>query len=269
VVQSAVESRHAQYALRDSLVAREVQAEALRKSEEALRQADRMKDEFIATLAHELRNPLAPIRTGLQIVHRDPSGESSARALAMMERQVTYMVRLIDDLLDVSRISRGRLELQKEEVPLAAVIDRALESTKPYVEAAKHTLTVSLPRDNVILHADPMRLAQLISNLLTNAAKYTPNEGTITITARCVSGIVTIDVIDSGIGIAPEMLPRVFDMFSQVTSSIGKSQGGLGIGLALSRRLAELHGGTLEASSAGLGRGSTFTVTLPVNGRVG
>lgn len=234
-----------------------------RKNEETLRQADRMKDEFIATLAHELRNPLAPIRTGLEVLRFAPSGEHATRAREIMERQVAHMVRLIDDLLDVSRISTGKLEIRREPIALSTIIQAALESSQPLFNNAQQTVTTTLGDGDAILNGDPTRLAQVLGNLLTNASKYTPAGGEIKIKVQSLPEKVRIEVIDSGVGIAPEMIPRVFDMFCQVRGDVGKDQGGLGIGLTLARRLTEMHGGTLEASSAGLGRGSTFTVTLP------
>lgn len=258
LTRSALYARRNQYMVRDLLNERQNIVEILRN--EAT-----LKNEFLATLAHELRNPLAPIRTGLQVLRLSTSKEGSARTLDMMERQVRHMVRLIDDLLDISRISRGTLNLRKERVSLNSLVENAVESSKPLIEAGKHTLTISLPEEDVVLDADATRIAQVISNLLNNAAKYTPNGGTIALTARCTNKTVRIEVADNGVGLPPEMLTKIFDMFSQVDPLLPRSQGGLGIGLTLARRLTEMHNGTVEATSAGIGKGSTFIVTLPYN----
>ena len=235
-------------------------------AEEALREADARKDEFLATLAHELRNPLAPISNGLAILrHADAASPVGVRARELMERQLSYLVRLVDDLLDVSRVSRGKVELRKGIVSLNAVVDLALETSRPLIEAARHALTVTLPSDTVLLHADATRLAQVLGNLLNNAAKYTPAGGHIVLAAQHQpSGRVSITVSDNGIGIPAEMLGRVFDLFTQVGSALERAQGGLGIGLSLARRLVEMHGGHIHAESAGPGLGSTFVVELPV-----
>ncbi len=256
VIRIALEARRNQYIVRDLLQERGALIVQLRH------EAD-MKNEFLATLAHELRNPLAPIRTGLEVLRRAPPGDPFTRTLDMMERQVTHLVRLIDDLLDVSRITRGKLELRKQKVSLSLLLSNAVESSRPLVDAGKHTLTISEPDEVITLNVDPTRIAQVISNLLNNAAKYTPKGGTIALTARHKDDTIQIEVKDNGIGLSPEMLSKVFDMFSQVEPSMTRSQGGLGIGLTLARRLAEMHNGTVEALSAGPGSGSTFTVTLP------
>lgn len=229
----------------------------------ALRDADRDKDEFLATLAHELRNPLAPVRTGLNLLKLAPGGEQAARVRDMMERQFGHMVRLIDDLLDVARISRGKVTLVREQVTLQDVVASALETSDPLIAAARHTLELRLPEAPVHLFVDPMRLAQVLSNLVSNAAKYTPDGGTITLSAACEPDTVTLQVTDTGVGIPAEMLPRVFEMFTQVGQTVPRAQGGLGIGLALVQQLVALHGGTVAAESPGPGRGSTFTVTIP------
>ncbi len=230
---------------------------------EQLSEADRRKDEFLATLAHELRNPLAPIRTGLAIMKRDPAGPTAARAREIMERQLSHMVRLIDDLLDVSRITLGRLQLKKENVTLSTIIESALEASRPAIEAGQHTLRVSLPEREVWMYADPTRLSQTTSNLLNNAAKYTPDHGTIELIAVHTNSGVAISIKDNGLGIPPEMKELVFQLFGQVNRTLDRAQGGLGIGLALVRNLVELHGGTVHAESEGPGKGSTFTVSLP------
>jgi PAS domain S-box-containing protein len=233
---------------------------------EQLREQDRLKDEFLATLAHELRNPLAPIRTGVQLIRR--AGHNPAlleKACPMMERQLEQMVRLIDDLLDVSRISRDKLELRREWVELSAVVQSAVETSRPLIEAASHTLTVSLPEEPVLLDADAVRLAQAFSNLLNNAAKYTERGGHIWLTAESngSAGEAVVRVRDSGIGIPADRLPHIFEMFVQLDRS-DRSQGGLGIGLTLAQRLIQLHGGSISVASEGPGTGSEFTVRLPV-----
>jgi PAS domain S-box-containing protein len=236
-----------------------------KKAEDALREADRRKDDFIALLAHELRNPLAPLRNGLQVM-RLAGGQANAvaEARAMMDRQLGHMVRLIDDLLDVSRISRDKLSLRRSRVLLTDVISNAVEAARPLIEAAGHELTVSLPPRPIFLDADLTRLAQVFSNLLTNSAKYTERGGHIWLGAESGNGTVTVSVRDNGIGIPADALPCIFDMFSQVDRSIERSTGGLGIGLALVKGLVEMHGGTVAAASAGQGKGSAFTVRLPV-----
>jgi len=236
-----------------------------KNAEESLREADRRKDEFIALLAHELRNPLAPIRNGLQVV-RLAGGDADiiARARAMMERQLSHMVRLVDDLLDVSRISRNKMELQRGHVLLADVAMNAIETARPLIDAEGHDLVVSLPQRPISLNADVTRLAQVFSNLLVNSAKYTPPGGRIWLSAKQDNRAVTVSVRDNGIGIPPVFLENIFDMFSQVDRSIERRSGGLGIGLALVKGLVEMHGGTVSATSEGEGKGSTFTVTLPV-----
>lgn len=257
-VRAALRSRHKQYEVRDHL------AERVR-SAEALREADRRKDEFLATLAHELRNPLAPIRNGLQVLRLAGGGsEMVAEARIMMERQLGHMVRLVDDLLDMSRITRNKLELRRERVALATVIHDAVETGRPLIEQFGHTFSMTLPPNPVYLDADPVRLAQVFSNLLTNAAKYTESGGRISLKAELHGGEVLVRVADTGLGIPAEALPSIFEMFSQVDRNLERAQGGLGIGLTLVKRLAEMHGGTVEARSQGPGQGSEFIVRLPV-----
>lgn len=234
---------------------------------EALREADRRKDEFLATLAHELRNPLAPIRNSLHILRL--AGSESRAAIdvrEMIERQLNQMVRLVDDLMEVSRFTRGKVELRKEQVDLAAAVRSAVESSRPFIEASRHRLTISLPEDPIILDADPVRLAQALTNLLNNAAKYTQPEGQIWISARRDGGQALLSVRDDGIGIPREMLPKIFDLFAQVDRKSTHAQGGLGIGLTLVRNLVELHGGSVEARSAGPDKGSEFLIQLPLGG---
>jgi PAS domain S-box-containing protein len=237
----------------------------LRRVAAELSEADRRKDEFLATLAHELRNPLAPLRNGLQIMRLSgDSPETVQQTRTMMERQLTQMVRLVDDLLDLSRISRGTVELRKERVPLLAVIQSALETSGPIMATAGHELTIDLPKEPILVDADLTRLSQVFGNLLNNAAKYTERGGHVWLSALKQGDEVVVSVRDTGIGIPVEMLPRVFEMFTQIDRNLERSQGGLGIGLTLSKRLVELHGGTIEAKSEGERKGSTFTVRLPL-----
>lgn len=232
---------------------------------EAAETANRAKDEFLAMLGHELRNPLAPISTALQLLKlRGVTGGESERAI--IERQVQHLVGLVDDLLDVSRITRGRVELRKEHIDLAEVVARAVEIASPLLEQQRHKLEVDVPR-GLIIDGDPGRLAQVIGNLLTNAAKYTEPSGEITVRAEARDGHVELSVRDTGIGIEPEMLSRVFELFAQEKQSLDRSQGGLGIGLAIVRGLVELHGGGVTAASAGKGLGAEFTVRLPLAAR--
>lgn len=230
-----------------------------------LREADRRKDEFLATLAHELRNPLAPIRNGLQILRMSKDEAMSANVRDMMDRQLSHLVRLIDDLLDVSRISEGKIALRRGLISAQSAIDSAVEGSKPLIEGGKHRLTLDVPDEPVWLSADPIRIAQIISNLLNNAAKYTPQGGELRLAAAVEQGGVSISVTDNGIGIAPDMLPRIFDLFTQVDHRKEQAQGGLGIGLALVKQLVAMHGGTVKAESAGLEKGSTFTIWLPLS----
>lgn len=235
-----------------------------RAAEDALKAADQRKDEFLATLAHELRNPLAPIRNGLQIMRMTKDAAAIARAQSMMERQLQQMVRLVDDLLDVSRITTGKLVLRTERVSLQEVVTTAIDAVKPLIDAKRHMLSLELPTQRVELDADPTRLSQILANILNNAVKYTEPGGSIRVTARLVQGAVEIRVSDTGIGIAAEALSSVFEMFTQFDASPERTHGGLGVGLALAKRLVQLHGGTISARSDGLGYGSEFTVRLPV-----
>jgi PAS domain S-box-containing protein len=236
-----------------------------KRIESELRDADRKKDEFLATLAHELRNPLAPMLHAIQILKAgSPLPPELEWARRVLDRQAQVMTRLLEDLLDVSRISRNRLELRTERVELAAVLDCALETSRPVIAAGRHQFTLSLPPEPILLEADPVRLAQVFSNLLNNAAKYTEEGGRLALVARRHGGEVIVSVRDSGIGIAPEMLPHIFAMFSQATPGSVRSQAGLGIGLPLVKGLVEVHGGRIEARSDGPGRGSEFVVRLPV-----
>ena len=230
-----------------------------------LRDQDRHKDEFLATLSHELRTPLSAMKNGLQLLrlgNEDPALLLHARSI--LDRQVQQVVRLVDDLLDVSRINSNRLELRTEWVELATVIKNAVEASRPAIEAARHEFSISLPSHPVLLDADPIRLAQALSNLLNNAAKYTEAGGSIVLSAEQQGRRVVISVRDTGVGIPPETLPHIFRMFVQSRRSVDRSQGGLGIGLPLVKRLVEMHGGSVEARSDGPGTGSEFVVRLPV-----
>jgi CheY-like chemotaxis protein/two-component sensor histidine kinase len=212
-----------------------------------------------------LRNPLAPIRTGLQVLQRNSSAEQATKTRQMMERQLGHLVRMVDDLLDISRVTLGKLTLKKERVDFRAILHSALETARPLIELSGHELALRLSKDPLPLDADPTRLAQVIANLLNNAAKYTPAGGRIQLTADIDSAsALVIKVSDTGIGIPPDMVQRVFDMFTQVGRSMDRAQGGLGIGLTLVRRLVQMHGGTIDAESPGTGLGSTFTVRLPL-----
>jgi len=241
-----------------------------KRAEESLHEADRRKDEFLATLAHELRNPLAPICNSLHIL-RLAEGDAASHqdVVEMMERQVQHMVRLVDDLLEVSRITRDKIELRLEQVELAAVVRSAVEASRPMIEAAQHQLAITLPREPVVLNADPVRLSQVFANLLNNAAKYTDSGGQIWLAANVqpkpeLPAEVIVSIRDTGIGISPAMLPRVFDMFAQSDSSYERAKGGLGIGLTLVKKLVQLHGGSVEAHSEGPGCGSELVVRLPL-----
>jgi PAS domain S-box-containing protein len=236
-----------------------------KKMEAALKEADRRKNQFLATLSHELRNPLAPIRNAVQILKtKGPPVPELQWARGVIDRQVEVMSRLLEDLLDVSRISHNKLELRTERVELAAIVNAALETSRPLIEAGDHELIVTLPPETIHLDADPVRLAQVFANLLSNAAKYTEEGGQICLSAQQQGSDVIVSVKDNGIGIAAEMLPRVFEIFAQSSQALERSQGGLGIGLSLVKGLVELHGGSIEARSDGPGRGSEFVVRLPV-----
>src|SRR5688572_24385921 len=230
---------------------------------ERLRDQDRRKDEFLATLAHELRNPLAPIRTGLHILRMTSDPAMATKSREVMERQVGHLVRLVDDLLDVSRITRGKVTLSREPLDLHDVVDTAVELSRPMIDAHAHTLHLNVPDHPLPLDGDRTRLAQALANLLNNAAKYTPPGGRIAVDVEPAPGAWRVRVRDNGIGIPADMLGRVFEMFTQVDHSIDRAQGGLGIGLTLVRRLVELHDGSVDVASEGPGTGSTFTVQLP------
>jgi len=235
------------------------------EAEQALRAADQRKDEFLATLAHELRNPLAPIRNALELIRRRPDDrEVSGSAREIMERQLRQLVRLVDDLLDVSRITRGSLTLQREPVLLGRVIQNALDVARPLIEGRGLRFVVSLPPEPVLLEADLARLSQAILNLLDNAAKFTPPGGSVVLAGQIENGFLALTVTDSGVGIPGDKMAEIFEMFAQLDRTHERPYSGLGVGLSLARRLVELHGGTLTAESEGAGRGSRFTLCLPV-----
>jgi PAS domain S-box-containing protein len=236
-----------------------------KKIQQALRETDQRKDEFLATLSHELRNPIAPIRTALEVLRlADGDQERTDAAHAIMERQLKQLVRITDDLLDVSRIIRGELELRRERTDLRTMVRNAIETVKPLIDAAGHVVRIKGPTDPMWLDADPARLTQAIGALLNNAIKYTDRGGLIEVNASVQRGFGVLAITDSGIGIKASELSRIFDMFTQTDRALDRSRGGLGIGLTLAKRLIDLHGGTLEARSRGIGHGSTFTVTLPL-----
>jgi signal transduction histidine kinase len=260
---AALSARKRQLQLCEHLIEREQTAEALRL-------ADRRKNEFLATLAHELRNPLAPIRNSLHILRlSDFEDETAARLHEVMERQLGHLVHLVDDLLELSRVTGGKIELRRRRIELAAIVRSAVETSAPLVESARHQLAISLPAEPMFVDVDPVRMVQVIANLLNNAAKYTDDGGQIWLNARCVDGQAVISVRDSGIGIAPEMQSQIFEMFVQVDRAAGRSYGGLGIGLTLVRSVVEMHGGRVEVKSEGEGHGSEFLVYFPLSVEVG
>jgi signal transduction histidine kinase len=235
------------------------------QTEAALREADRRKNEFLATLAHELRNPLAPLRNVAEILRGgDGDPRVIARVAGVIERQVAVMVRLVDDLLDASRVGRGRIELRREWTDLASVVCHAVEAMRPMCEAKRQQLTVEVPEQPVPICADATRLVQAISNLLGNACKFTKGNGNVHVRAHAREGMAIIQVGDDGIGIDAQHLPRIFDMFTQVDSATDRAYRGLGIGLTLVKTFIEMHGGSVVARSEGLGKGTEFTITLPL-----
>jgi signal transduction histidine kinase len=260
-IRYAIQQRHVESELERRVKER---TEELDRVNAALRDADRRKDEFLATLAHELRNPLAPIRNALEIMRISadkPEAVASARAL--MERQVATLVRLIDDLLDVSRITRGKVRLTRERLQLGAILEAAIEQSRPLLDKAVQTLTVALAEKPMWVSGDRVRLAQVFTNLLNNAAKYSEPGGKVSVEAMQESSRAVVRIRDNGVGIPADVLQRIFEPFTQVDRSLNRSQGGLGIGLNLVRRLVELHDGTVTAQSGGSGRGAEFTVSLP------
>jgi signal transduction histidine kinase/CheY-like chemotaxis protein len=236
-----------------------------KRAQDALRDADRRKDEFLAMLAHELRNPLAPIRNAITLLEQlCPRDEMLKRATAVIHRQSEHLTRLVDDLLDVSRITQGKIKLQKERIDLITIIERAVEVSRPMMDQRKQQLTVSIPDETVMFEGDLTRLSQVVSNLLDNASKYSENGGQIWLSAKLKSTEMVLRIRDTGIGIPPDFLPHVFELFTQSDHSLDRSHGGLGIGLTLVRALVQMHSGTVEALSDGLGHGSEFVVRLPV-----
>ncbi len=240
------------------------QRDELELQAKALRDADRRKDEFLATLAHELRTPLAPLRNGLDMLQRNPDSANAGDLRNMMDRQLVHLVRLIDDLLDVSRVSQGKIELRKQVLEVADIVRAAAEASRPLIDGSNHALTLDIPSNALWVEGDQVRLTQALSNLLNNAAKYTPAGGKISLVARSDNRQVAIRVTDNGVGIPKDMQAHVFELFAQIDDHLQRSQGGLGIGLALVRQLAEMHGGSVEASSEGPGCGSSFTIRLPL-----
>jgi signal transduction histidine kinase/DNA-binding response OmpR family regulator len=236
--------------------------EALRESEARAREADRRKDEFLAMLGHELRNPLAPIMTALQLMELR-GDKSNAKARQVIDRQVRHLARLVDDLLDIARVTRGKIQINRQPIDLVSVVERAVEMASPLLEQRRHNLRLAVPHRGLVVDADPERLAQVVANLLTNAARYTDPGGSIVLAVRSEGDRVIVSVKDNGKGIAPELLPKIFDLFVQGERTSDRAQGGLGIGLALVRNLVELHGGRVAAKSDGPGTGSEFVVELP------
>jgi signal transduction histidine kinase/CheY-like chemotaxis protein len=251
--------------LEESNLKLQQESDERRNAETALRLADKRKDEFLATLAHELRNPLAPMVNALTLMEMaNAPPEALRNARAIIERQLSHMIRLVEDLLDVSRISRGKLTIRKELVELSGVMKSAVDTVRPLLAAKDQSLSISLPDQAVYLQADPVRLSQVFSNLLNNATKYTPPAGRISVAATVEDDVACVRITDSGKGISPATLPVMFDMFVQDEHTDLRGQPGLGVGLALAKRLIELHGGTIDADSEGRGHGSTFSVRMPV-----
>ena len=257
-IRTALRARERQYQIREHLAERATAVETLKE-------ADRRKDEFLATLGHELRNPLSPLLTSLYLLKRSGSSRRLvARTVAVMERQVHFLVRLVDDLLEISRITRGVIDVTMQPLDLNAIVNAAIESSRPFVESGRHQLILTSPADPIIVKGDSVRLTQVFANLINNAAKYTDVGGHIWIDVRCQDSEAVVAVRDDGIGIAPEHLSAVFDMFTQVNRSDRRTQGGLGIGLTLVRSLVDVHRGSVAARSEGIGTGTTFEVRLPL-----
>ncbi len=256
-VEAALRARRRQYQIRDQLT-------ALREGEESLRNADRRKDEFLAMLAHELRNPLAPIRTATEVLARTLPAQDHNRATAdLVKRQVTHLTRLVDDLLDVSRITQGRIQLHHSTLDLSIIVAQAIEATEAMLREKHHVVSRLSDLQPLYVNGDAARLLQCVTNLLTNAAKYTDPGGDIRIQLRAEQEQAVLSISDNGIGIAPELLPSIFELFVQSERSLDRSQGGLGIGLSVVQRLVRMHGGNVKAISAGPGRGATFEIRLP------
>jgi signal transduction histidine kinase len=242
----------------------ELQRDGLEAAAQALRRADRHKDSFLAVLAHELRNPVAALSGGLHLLGKDLSPERAQDIRTRMERMLTHLTHLVDDLLDVSRVSQGKISLKKEQIELSEILQSAIEASQHSLDAGRHRFITDMPNQAIWLEADHTRLAQVVANLLNNAAKYTPPGGTVSLSVSTHDGVAEIRVSDTGVGIAPEMQSRIFEIFAQVEDHLAKSQGGLGIGLALVKQLVALHGGTIAVESAGQGMGSTFSVKIPI-----
>lgn len=263
-VQAAIRARHRQYQTREQLEALRQTQETLEDRERELHKADRRKDEFLAMLAHELRNPLAPIRNASELLARTlPADSQSQNVVGLVKRQVTHLTRLVDDLLDVSRITQGRIELQRSPIELASVIEQALESVEPLMREKRHKVRVSSRFDDLYVDGDSARLVQCVANILTNSAKYTDPDGEIHIDSLRQGSDAVISITDNGVGIPEELLPQIFELFVQSDRTLDRSQGGLGIGLSVVQRLVEMHGGRVRARSAGPGRGSAFEIRLP------
>ncbi|USQ98264.1 hybrid sensor histidine kinase/response regulator [Caulobacter sp. RL271] len=241
----------------------QAQRDELEAAAQALRRADRHKDSFLAVLAHELRNPVAALSGGLHLLNKDISPERSQDIRVRMDRMLTHLSHLVDDLLDVSRVSQGKISLKRERIELREILRSAIEASQHNLDAAGHRFVFEPPGQAIWLDADHTRLAQVVSNLLNNAAKYTPSGGVVTLSAQARDGVAEIKVTDTGIGIPPEMQSRIFEIFAQVEDHLAKAQGGLGIGLALVKQLVALHGGAISVESAGENMGSTFTVRIP------
>lgn len=240
------------------------QRDELEAYADELKANDRRKNEFLAVLGHELRNPIMALGAGLHFLQRRKDPEKVPDIHAQMERQVAHLTRLVDDLLDISRIDQGKITVNKDKVALQEILDFAVEASRPQIDAARHTLTVEGPASPIWLHADATRLAQVVSNLLNNAAKYTPSGGRIALAARASDGFAEIEVSDNGIGIPQDMQSKIFDLFTQVKTPVARAQEGLGIGLALVRQLVELHGGAIALKASAPDQGSTFAVRLPI-----
>jgi signal transduction histidine kinase len=242
----------------------ERQRDELEAAAQALRRADRHKDSFLAVLAHELRNPVAALSGGLHLLGKDLPPERTGDIRARMDRMLTHLSHLVDDLLDVSRVNQGKISLKTERIQLSQILQSAIEASQHYIDAGGHSFTTNIPDEAIWLDADHTRLAQVVANLLNNAAKYTPEGGAISLSASSGQGMAEIKVSDTGVGIPAEMQSGIFEIFAQVEDHLTKAQGGLGIGLALVRQLVTLHGGTIDVESAGEGKGSTFSVRLPL-----
>lgn len=263
-LKAALRARERQYQMRAQFVTLQSSEVALKRASDALQDANRRKDEFLAMLAHELRNPLAPLRNAGEILRRQVLDSQAQKVVALITRQVTQLTRLVDDLLDVSRITEGLIELRRAPVDVSSILLQACESVEQLLRQKGHKLSIEEGCRSLYVHGDHARLVQSVANVLTNAAKYTDHNGVITLSTRRDGANVVIAITDNGIGISPELLPRLFDLFVQGERSLDRSQGGLGIGLSVVKRLVEMHGGRITASSAGPGQGSAFEIVLPL-----